>query len=104
MVSSFMHDCIANSGPTAMPRTGHADCSCSPLMSNANLWERVSARVKAHKAKAEAVRTPDVFKALQKEKQIVTGDAATLDACAAWYNLVGRVVESIPSAKVIRLQ
>ena len=33
-----------------------------------------------------------------------TGDADTLDVCGAWYNLVGRVVESIAGAKVIRLQ
>ena len=47
---------------------------------------------------------PDVQAALRKEKQIVTGDADTLDACAAWFNLVGRVVEAVTTAKIIRLQ
>jgi hypothetical protein len=34
----------------------------------------------------------------------VTGEAGTLDACAGWVNLVGRVVEAVPSAKIVRLQ
>jgi hypothetical protein len=68
------------------------------------LKAKVEARAKAQKAKAEVVVAPDALKALRKERQIVTGDADTLDACAAWFNLVGRVVESIPNAKVVRLQ
>lgn len=64
----------------------------------------VEGRAKALKAKAEVVRVPDTLKALRKERQIVTGDADTLDACAAWFNLVGRVVEAIGNAKIIRLQ
>lgn len=70
----------------------------------ADLDTRIVARVKAQKSKAETVRAPDALKALRKEKQIVTGDAETLDACAAWFNLVGRVVEGVAGAKVIRLQ
>ena len=69
-----------------------------------DLKGRLEARVRAQKAKAEIATAPDAPKALRKEKQIVTGDADTLDACAAWFNLVGRVVEAIPSAKIIRLQ
>ncbi|MBX3226407.1 MAG: DUF434 domain-containing protein [Labilithrix sp.] len=41
---------------------------------------------------------------LRKEKQIVTGDADTLDACAAWFNLSGPIVQALPGAKVVRLQ
>jgi hypothetical protein len=70
----------------------------------ADLATKLNERVKAAKAKAEVVTAPDALKALRKEKQIVTGDADTLDACGAWFNLVGRVVESITTAKVIRLQ
>jgi hypothetical protein len=69
-----------------------------------DLAQRIGVRMTAHKAKGEAVRVPDALKALRKEKQIVTGDAETLDACAAWFNLVGRVVESVSTAKIIRLQ
>lgn len=29
---------------------------------------------------------------------------ATLDACAGWLNLVGRVVAAVPGAKIVRLQ
>lgn len=68
------------------------------------LAARVEARAKAQKVKTEIALVPDAPKALRKERQIVSGDAATLDACAGWYNLVGRVVESIPSAKIVRLQ
>jgi hypothetical protein len=70
----------------------------------ADLEARINARAKAHKAKAEVVRVPNALKALRKEKQIVTGDAETLDACAAWFNLIGRIVEAVAGAKVIRLQ
>lgn len=69
-----------------------------------SLVERLEARVKAHKSKAEVLAVADAPKALRKEKQIVTGDADTLDACAGWFNLVGRIVEGIAGAKVIRLQ
>lgn len=70
----------------------------------ADLKAKLEARAKAQKAKAEIATEPDALKALRKEKQIVTGDADTLDACTGWFNLVGRVVEAIPAAKVIRLQ
>lgn len=70
----------------------------------ADLKERYAARAKAAKAKSEVAVVPDTLKALRKEKHIVTGDAATLDACAAWLNLVGKVVEAIPSARIVRLQ
>jgi len=70
----------------------------------ADLAVKIEARAKAAKAKAEVVKAPDALKALRKEKQIVTGDADTLDACGAWFNLVGGVVASITNAKVIRLQ
>jgi hypothetical protein len=69
-----------------------------------DLKTHIEARVKAQKAKAEVLLAPDALKMIRKEKQIVTGDADTLDACAAWFNLVGRVVEAVPGAKVIRLQ
>ena len=69
-----------------------------------DLKAKLDARTRAQKAKVEIATAPDASKALRKEKQIVTGDADTLDACAAWFNLVGRVVEAIPSAKIIRLQ
>ena len=70
----------------------------------ADLTQRLTGRLRAQKTKGEAVRVPDALVALRKEKQIVTGDAETLDACGAWFNLVGRVVEAIRTAKVIRLQ
>ena len=69
-----------------------------------DLKAKLDARTRAQKAKVEIATAPDASKALRKEKQIVTGDADTLDACAAWFNLVGRVVEAIPTAKIIRLQ
>lgn len=69
-----------------------------------DLKAKIEARAKAQKAKVEVAIAPDALKALRKEKQIVTGDADTLDVCASWFNLVGKVVESIASAKVIRLQ
>jgi hypothetical protein len=68
------------------------------------LEQRIGVRAKAAKAKAEAVRVPDAPKALRKEKQIVTGDADTLDECAGWFNLVGRALEAVSTAQVIRLQ
>jgi hypothetical protein len=70
----------------------------------ADLRTKLEARAKAQKAKFEVAVVPDALKALRKEKQIVTGDADTLDACAAWFNLVGRLVESIANATIIRLQ
>ena len=69
-----------------------------------DLSTRFSAVAKAQKAKLEIALVPDVPKALRKERQIVTGDADTLDACAGWLNLVGPVVLAIPDAKVVRLQ
>jgi hypothetical protein len=70
----------------------------------APIRETIDARAKAQKAKAETVVVPNAPAALRKERHVVTGDADTLDACAAWFNLVGRVVEGIATAKVIRLQ
>ena len=68
------------------------------------LSSRFTAVAKAQKAKIEIALVPDVPKALRKERQIVTGDADTLDACAGWLNLVGHVVEAVPGAKIVRLQ
>ena len=64
----------------------------------------LEARAKDAKLKAEVALVASATKALRRERQIVTGDADTLDACAGWLNLVGRLVEGIPSAKVVRLQ
>ena len=61
-------------------------------------------RAKAAKAKAEVALVPSTTKALRKERQIVTGDADTLDACAGWLNLVGRLIEALPGAKIVKLQ
>lgn len=66
--------------------------------------ERITARVKAGKAKAEVVSVPDVRAAMKKERQVVSGDADVLDACGGWFNLAGRIVEGIPSARIVRLQ
>ena len=68
------------------------------------LSTRFGDRAKAQKAKIEVALVPDAPKALRKERQIVTGDADTLDACAGWLNLVGRVVLEVPGAKIVRLQ
>lgn len=68
------------------------------------LSARFSAAAKAQKAKIEIALVAHVPKALRKERQIVTGDAETLDACAGWLNLVGHVVEAVPGAKIVRLQ
>jgi hypothetical protein len=68
------------------------------------LQSRIAACAKAQKAKVEVAVVPSAPKALRKERQIVTGDADVLDACAGWFNLVGRLVEAIPSARVVRLQ
>lgn len=70
----------------------------------ASLRERIEAVSKTLKMKAEVVVVADATAALRKERQIVTGDADTLDACAAWFNLVAGIVASIPSAQTIRLQ
>jgi hypothetical protein len=70
----------------------------------AALRENLEARAKAQKAKAETMIVASATAALRKERQIVTGDADTLDECAAWFNLAARIVEAIPVAKVIRLQ
>ena len=69
-----------------------------------DLSSRFTAVAKAQKAKIEIALVPDVPKALRGERQIVTGDADTLDACAGWLNLVGHVVEAVPGAKIVRLQ
>lgn len=69
-----------------------------------DLEARVTARAKIRKAKVEVARVHDARKALAKERQIVTGDAATLDVCAGWTNLVGRLVEGMSGAKIVKLQ
>jgi hypothetical protein len=69
-----------------------------------DLAARIGERAKATKAKLEIASVPSATKALRKERQIVTGDADTLDACAGWLNLIGRVVEAVPGAKIVRLQ
>lgn len=69
-----------------------------------DLEKRIGDRAKAAKAKVEIAAVPSATKALRKERQIVTGDADTLDACAGWLNLVGKVVEAVPGAKIVRLQ
>lgn len=68
------------------------------------LGERIVGAAKAQKVKAEVVAVPSVRGGLAKERQIVTSDAELLDACAGWYNLVGKVVESVAGAKIVRLQ
>jgi hypothetical protein len=74
------------------------------LVTSSDLDERITARAKDAKAKAEIVKVTDVRTAMKKEKQVVSGDAEVLDQAGAWFNLVGRVLEGIPSAKVIKLQ
>lgn len=69
-----------------------------------DLRARIDARASAQKVKSETKLVADVRKALAKERQIVTGDADALDECAGWYNLAARVVETVTSAKLIRLQ
>lgn len=69
-----------------------------------DLATRLAAHGKAQKVKTEIVTAALAADVLRKERQIVTGDAATLDACVGWLNLVGRVVETIPGASVVRLQ
>ena len=69
-----------------------------------DLSTRFADRAKSQKSKLEVALVPDAPKALRKERQVVTGDADTLDACAGWLNLVGRVVEAVPGAKIVRLQ
>lgn len=68
------------------------------------LSSRIDARSKARKVRAEVVRAPDALAALEKERHVATGDADALDRCAAWFNLVGRALESIPGARIVRLQ
>ena len=69
-----------------------------------DLATRFGDRAKSVKAKVEIALVPSTPKALRKESQVVTGDADTLDACTGWLNLVGRVVEAVPGAKIVRLQ
>jgi hypothetical protein len=72
--------------------------------SAADLEARITSKAKDAKAKAEVVKVADVRAAMKKEKQVVTGDALVLDDAGAWFNLVGRVLEGIPSAKIVKLQ
>ena len=69
-----------------------------------DLKERIAVRAKAAKSKAEVVLVSDVRAAMKKERQIVTADAETLDACGAWFNLAGRIASAIPTARLVRLQ
>ncbi|MDB4938618.1 MAG: hypothetical protein JWP87_5590 [Labilithrix sp.] len=70
----------------------------------ADLSTRFTDHAKSQKAKIEIALVPNTPKALRRERQIVTGDAETLDACAGWVNLVGKVVAGVAGAKVVRLQ
>lgn len=72
--------------------------------STSDLERRIQERAKSQKLKVEVMRVGSVFAALRKEKALVSGDAAVLDSAPAWFNLAGRVVSSIRSAKVVRLQ
>ena len=54
--------------------------------------------------RGEIVKVADVRAAMKKEKLVVSGDAQVLDQAGAWFNLVGRVLEGIPSAKIVELQ
>jgi hypothetical protein len=69
-----------------------------------DLGVRLETRAAAAKTKAEVLLVPSTTKALRKERQIFTGDAATLDACAGWLNLVGRATQAIPGARIVKLQ
>jgi hypothetical protein len=69
-----------------------------------DLAARLGERIRVAKAKAEVALVASATKALLKERQIVTGDAETLDACAGWFNLVGRLAIAIPGAKIVKLQ
>ncbi|CAN5924016.1 hypothetical protein BH11MYX4_BH11MYX4_52280 [soil metagenome] len=79
----------------------YVDESCAGAQ---ELATRLGDRARAAKAKAEVALVPSTTKALRKERQIVTGDAATLDACAGWLNLVGRAAMAVPGAKIVKLQ
>lgn len=68
------------------------------------LEARLAARAKEQKAKAEVALVLDVRATMKKERHVASGDAAILDACAAWLNVAGRLVDAMPSAKVVRLQ
>jgi hypothetical protein len=74
------------------------------LVSSSELEARITAKAKDAKAKVEVVLVLDVRAAMKKEKQVVSGDAVVLDSAGAWFNLVGRVVEAIPTAKIVKLQ
>lgn len=67
------------------------------------LGERLAATSKANKLAADVALVPSVTAALLRERQVVSAEAAVLDACAAWFNLSGRVVDDVPSATVLRL-
>ncbi len=70
----------------------------------ADLEARITARAKTVKAKAEVVRAPSAPKALRKEKQVASGDADVLDACAAWFNLGALVLGALPRVVLVKLQ
>lgn len=74
------------------------------LVTSSDLDERITAKAKDAKAKIEIVKVADTRSGMKKEKQVVSGDAEVLDQAGAWFNLVGRVLEGIPNAKIVRLQ
>lgn len=74
------------------------------LVVSSDLDDRIAAKAKDAKAKIEIVKVADVRAAMKKEKLVVSGDAQVLDQAGAWFNLVGRVLEGIPSAKIVELQ
>lgn len=74
------------------------------VVESSDLEPRIAGKAKDAKAKAEVVKVADVRAAMKKEKQIVSGDAVVLDGASAWFNLVGRVLEGIPNAKIVKLQ
>lgn len=70
----------------------------------AGIRSSIEEQAKARKAKVEIAIVPDAPKVLRKERQIVTGDATLLDVCGGWFNLVGKVLERLPTARIVRLQ
>lgn len=74
------------------------------LVTSSDLDDRITAKAKEARAKIEIVKVADVRTAMKKEKQVVSGDADVLDRAGAWFNLVGRVLEGVPSAKIVKLQ
>lgn len=70
----------------------------------AELRDLVAKRAKERGVKAQVVLVPELRAALRREPHVASADAEVLDACGAWFNLVGRVVTSVPGARLVRLQ